>query len=163
MKLSVIYDSVSGNTKQAAEYIVEGMSAEGAEAKAFPLTGVDYDFAKESAGLVFGTPTYLAGPTAAIYTWLEKESAKAEPAGKLGGAFATGGYIHGGEDLAIQRILTHLLVKGMMTHSGGGAHGAPVIHIGPVAIAPDIASYKDLFVTYGKRFAAQAKKIGGEV
>ena len=73
--------------------------------------------------------------------------------------FATGQYIHGGEDIAINTILIHLMVKGMMTYSGGAACGKPVIHLGPVAISPDKEGFRELFRIYGKRFAEQAAKI----
>ena len=37
MKLCVIYDSKTGNTRQAAEWIAEGMCSALAEGRAFPL------------------------------------------------------------------------------------------------------------------------------
>lgn len=91
--------------------------------------------------------------------WLETGLSLLDVAGKLGGAYATAGYIHGGGDLAIQCILTHLLVDGMIVYSGGHCHGKPFIHIGPVAIAPDVDSFADLFRVYGKRMAQQALQI----
>ena len=42
-------------------------------------------------------------------------------------------------------------VMGMMIYSGGSACGKPVIHLGPVGMSQDIDSFKELFVTYGKR------------
>lgn len=39
MKLAVIYDSKTGNTKQAAEWIAEGMNeVDGVEAQAFSIS-----------------------------------------------------------------------------------------------------------------------------
>lgn len=160
MKLSVIYDSVSGTTEACAKYIVNGMQqVEGVEAKAFHINDVDMDYAIASDGLVFGTPTYMGGATAAFYTWLEKNSKKLKLGGKLGGAFATGAYIHGGENLATMQILIHLLVRGMMVYSGGNAHGKPVIHVGPAALSTDVEEYRELFELFGKRFAEQALAI----
>lgn len=55
MKLTVVYDSKTGNTKQAAEWIAEGMgSVAGVEARAFSISSVDPEFGKESAGIVVG-------------------------------------------------------------------------------------------------------------
>ena len=160
MKLSVIYDSRTGNTEAAAFAIAEGMrEVEGTEVRTFHMKEVDTAFVRESTGVVFGTPTYVAGPTADFYSWFEKDSKELGLAGKLGGAFATGQYIHGGEDIAINTILIHLMVKGMMTYSGGAACGKPVIHLGPVAISPDKEGFRDLFRIYGKRFVEQAAKI----
>ena len=50
-------------------------------------------------------------------------------------------------------------VMGMMTYSGGSACGKPVIHLGPVGMSQDIDSFKELFVTYGKRMGEQLLKV----
>ena len=45
MKLAVIYESVTGNTKQAAAWIAEGMNEiEGVDARCFPIEEVDEAF-----------------------------------------------------------------------------------------------------------------------
>lgn len=160
MKLTVIYHSKSGNTKKMAESIIEGMSAvDGVEAKAFSIDALDVEFAKESAALVFGSPVYAAGMSGAMKTFLETQAGSLMAAGKLVGAFATQNFVHGGADLTMQTILTHMMVMGGMAYSGGGALGQPVIHLGPVAIAGDLDSYTELFKTYGGRMAAKAKEL----
>lgn len=160
MKISIIYDSKTGNTAKMAEYIIEGThSVEGVNAKAFSIENIDETFVKESCALIIGTPTYNGYLTARMKAWLESSLSKLDVAGKLGGAYATAAFIHGGGDLAIQCILTHMMVDGMMTYSSGQAKGMPVIHLGPVAIAPDLDSFADLFRIYGKRMAEQASKL----
>ena len=143
-----------------AEYIAEGIrTVPGAEAKVFPITAVDEAYVKESCALIVGTPTYNGSLTARMKAWLEESPAKLDVAGKLGGAFATAAFIHGGADLAIQCVLTHLMVDGMMVYSGGQAWGMPVIHLGPVAIGPDLEGFAQLFRTYGQRMARQAASL----
>ena len=131
----------------------------GAEAKIFPITAVDEAYVKESSALIVGTPTYNGSLTARMKAWLEDAPAKLDVAGKLGGAFATAAFIHGGADLAIQCVLTHLRVDGMMVYSGGQAWGMPVIHLGPVAIGPDLEGFAELFRTYGQRMARQVASL----
>lgn len=64
MKLAVIYDSKTNNTAAVAGYMAEAMnSLEGVEAKTFLYSEVDTEFVKECKGVVFGCPTYAAGPT----------------------------------------------------------------------------------------------------
>ena len=47
MKLAVIYHSETENTKQAAEWIADGMNeVSGVEARAFSIEKVDEDFVK---------------------------------------------------------------------------------------------------------------------
>lgn len=160
MKLAIVYDTQTGNTAKMAKYIIEGISTiDEAEAKAFPITDVDEEYVKASDALIVGTPTYNGYLTARMKAWLESAPAKLNVAGKLGGAYATAAFIHGGGDLAIQCILTHLMVDGMMVYSSGQAKGMHVIHLGPVAIAPDIETFADLFRVYGKRMAEQVAKI----
>ena len=160
MRLAIVYDTQTGNTAKMAEYLIEGFTAvEGAEAKAFPITAADEEYVKGSDALIVGTPTYNGYLTARMKAWLESTPAKLNVAGKLGGAYATAAFIHGGGDLAIQCILTHLLVDGMMVYSSGQAKGMPVIHLGPVAIGPDLDAFADLFRIYGKRMAEQVACI----
>lgn len=162
MKISVIYHSETGHTAKMAESLVEGLkSVEGVEAKAFSLDGVDQAFAKESQAIILGTPVYAGSYSAKTKLWLEGELKKLAPAGKLGGAFATANFVHGGGDVAILSILHHFMVCGMLVYSGGAAKGQPVIHFGPVAIAEDLGKYAGVFFTYGQRMAEKAKELFG--
>jgi NAD(P)H dehydrogenase (quinone) len=158
MQCAVIYYSVSGHTKKMAEAIVRGMMQEGLEAKAFSVDDLDLDYVKHSQGFVLGTPVYGGGPAAKFYAFLEKLD-RLSPAGKLGGAFATEDYIHGGATNTIIDIMRHELVSGMMVYSSGHACGKPFIHYGPCATASNIDEFTSLFEVYGARFGAQVKKI----
>ena len=163
MKMCVLYYSKSGNTKKMADVIVEGMNlVDGVEAKAFSLNEIDKEWVQESKCIVVGTPTYLASLCGEVKTWLEGPSMKYGLSGKIGGAFATADYLHGGAELAIRTILDHLMVLGMLAYSGGGAYGKPVIHLGPVALSSGLDESKDVFLTYGKRMAAKTCEVFGE-
>ena len=168
MKLAVIYDSRTGNTKQAAEWIACGMrSVEGVEAEAFHIGAVDEGFVNESRGVVIGSPSYCALMTPAMHAWLLEKASNLKLAGKLGGAFATVQYTHGGGELVIQSILVNELVLGMLCYSSGGEYGAPYIHIGPEGVNGNVEghnaleNYKDYFVIFGRRFAGKAMELFG--
>ena len=168
MKLAVIYDSKTGNTKQAAEWIAQGMiDVEGVYAGVFSIEAVDEAFVKESKGIVIGSPSYCALMTPAMHAWLLDSAMNLEMAGKLGGAFATEQYTHGGGDLVVQSILINELVYGMLCYSSGGEYGHPYIHVGPVGVNNNQEAhnsmdyYKDYFVTYGSRFAKKATELFG--
>lgn len=166
MKLAVVYDSKTGNTKQAAEWIIDGMNqVSGMEAKAFSIQSLDEAFVKEAKGLVIGSPSYAAQMTPDLHGWLLGATGNLGFAGKLAGAFATEQYTHGGATVVIQSILTIEMVKGMLCYSGGAACGAPVIHLGPVGVNNNVEQhnsmdrYKEYFMIYGKRFAEKALEI----
>lgn len=160
MKMTVLYHSKTGNTKQMAEVIVEGIqTVEGVEAKAFPIEAIDEAWAKESKCIILGSPTYMASVCGAIKSWLDGPCRNYALAGKIGGAFATADYIHGGGELGIRLILDHMLVYGMLTYSGGGSYGKPVIHLGPVALKDHLEESKDTFRLYGQRMATKTLEV----
>ena len=161
MKLCVIYHSQSGNTARMAQEIVRGIqSVEGMEARAFSIDEtIDHDYVAQCSTVIIGTPTYNGTLSGKMKLFLESAPKQYGFAGKLGGAFATANYIHGGGDIAIQCVLLHLMCAGMAVYSGGGAYGVPVIHLGPVAIASDLDAFTELFRTYGARMAQETAAL----
>lgn len=160
MKVAIVYDSRTHTTEKAAGFIAEGLNlVADIEVKCFNIDEVDFDYIRQSNMVIFGSPTYMASVTAKMKSWLEANAKKLDLAGKLGGAYATEQYIHGGAENAIQEMLVFMMVMGMMTYSGGAACGKPVIHLGPVGMSQDIDSFKELFVTYGKRMGEQLLKV----
>lgn len=163
MKLSVLYHSKSGNTQRMGEVIVEGMTrVAGVEARAYAIDAIDEAWLQESRAVVIGTPIYLATMSGALKNWFDGPSMKLGLAGKIGGAFATANYLHGGGEIGIQSILSHMMVKGMLTYSGGGACGQPVIHLGPVALGAHLDDARETFLIYGERMATKAVEIFGK-
>lgn len=153
-KFAILYDSRTGTTKQAAAWIAEGMqSVDGTEACCFSIKEVDLEYVRNADGVILGAPTYFASLTGTMKLWLENHAAGLNLAGKLGGAFATEQYVHGGGEAVIQELLAFELCSGMAVYSGGAANGKPVIHFGPVGLSGDIDSFRELFIEYGKRFA----------
>jgi NAD(P)H dehydrogenase (quinone) len=160
MKMSVLYYSKTGCTRETAGVIVRGMEqVPGVEARAMALEDIDAEFVRQSSCVVLGSPTYYASMAGEVKLWLDQKAGACGLAGKLGGAFATAGYLQGGADLAIQNILTHLACEGMLVYSGGCACGAPPIHLGPVALSADRAASVSLFETYGRRMAEKAHEL----
>lgn len=165
MKMAVIYDSVTGNTQQAAAWIAEGMTNfNGVEVRVYHIEEVDEAFVSECKGVVIGCPSYMASMTPNMREWLMKAGGLGL-AGKLGGAFATVQYTHGGGELVIQSILAIELCFGMLCFSGGASMGKPCIHLGPVAVNGnveahnDMAHYEETFRIYGERFAHKAAEL----
>lgn len=162
MKTTIIYHSESGNTKQMAEHIMRTFNSfEGMEARTFSTHDVDIEFAKNSKCIIIGTPIYMAGASAAIHTFLQNVFNDCEPANKLGGAFATANYVHGGGELGIRSILDVMMVKGMLIYSGGAAFGKPVVHLGPVALSERLDESNTYFELYAKRMAQKAIELFG--
>jgi len=156
---AIIYDSKTGTTKQAADWIAEGMQAAGdADAKCFSIQDADLMFIRDADGVILGAPTYFASLPGTMKAWLETHAKGLGLAGKLGGAFATEQYIHGGGETTISELLTFELCCGMAVYSGGSSFGEPFIHLGPVGLSGDIEKFRELFQAYGKRFATFCAK-----
>lgn len=161
MKLSILYVSVTGNTKQVAEYIRDGMLryTPSAEIRLFDLTEpLDDSFITDSAAVVFGTPTYCASMAWQMKKWFD-EYWKVDLSNKIGAVYATANVASGGVDTAIMSVVNHLMVKGMLVYSGGVSEGSPFIHLGVVAFRGKIEESKDMAEIYGYRIAKKADTI----
>ena len=165
MKISIIYFTSTGRTGSMAEEIKKGILAcdETIEVGLFPISEVsnyheeNVAFINDSAAVIVGTPDYYAAEANQLKTWLDNCPCKL--ADKLAGAYATANFLQGGADIAIQSVLTQLLVKGTVVYSSGTAKGLPFIHLGPVCLKGGEEAAAELFQTYGIRFAAKAKEL----
>lgn len=83
-----------------------------------------YPLLREAEGLVFASPVYNGGVSAQIKAVMDRTRAllAANPdvfRGKVGIAIAIGGDRSGGQELAIQQIMTFYTLNGVLTLSGG--------------------------------------------
>lgn len=159
MKISILYHSQTGHTKEMAEIIAEGArEVKDTQVRLFSLADVDVDYVNESDAVLFGTPTYYASTCWQLKKWFD-ESKNFQLAGKLGAVFATANYAQGGADIAVQTILGHMLVKGMLVFSGGSSYGQPYIHLGAVALKENFEASKPMFRVFGTRVAQKAAEL----
>ena len=165
MKISVVYFSASGRTASMAEEIKKGILAadESIEVGLFSITDLTKEneesvaWVNESAAVILGTPDYYAAEANQVKTWLDTCPCKLSD--KLCGAYATANFLQGGADIAIQSLLTQILVKGAVVYSSGTAQGLPFIHLGPVCLKGQEEAAAELFQVYGTRFANKAKEL----
>ena len=94
-KVLIAYDSRTGNTKQMAEFIAEGVRISGNEAELEKITAIKNEKALQGYdAYVFGCPTYHRDMTNGMKTFLFLVQ-KAGLKGKAGGAF--GSHPHSGD------------------------------------------------------------------
>ena len=150
-----------------AEAIAEGVKAQApdCDVRTLHIDEVNKEhpenvaFVNDADGVLFGTPDYYAAEAWQMKAWLDQCPCKLT--GKLAGAFATANFGVGAPDVAIEHILTHLLVRGTMVYSGGTAHGQPFVHLGPICIAGHEDEGAKLMKVFGQRFAEQAARVTG--
>lgn len=163
MRFAIIYYSKTGHTREMGEKIAEGMRKAGGEVCLFHIEEpMDREYINSCDGVVFGTPTYLANTCWQMKKFFDEDSAGLNLAGKLGGIYATAHFAQGGADVAILTLIGHMMVKGMLVYSGGGAFGRPILHLGPVAldaVEGHYAACQPEFEIFGERFAGKAKEL----
>lgn len=158
--IAVLYHSDTGNTRDMAEVIVEGAEkVAGVKAEAFSLDDIDAEYVKNSKCVIFGSPTHMADMAPVVKQWFVESARNYALAGKLGGVFATANYHHGGAELVMQGMIVQMLVQGMLAHSGGGAYGRPIIHLGPAAFGGRLEESRELFLIYGERMAKKTVEL----
>lgn len=74
MKVSIVYHSGFGHTKALAEAVRDGAVSAGSDAALMTVDAVDWERLSASDAIVFGTPTYMGGPSAAFKKFMEDSS-----------------------------------------------------------------------------------------
>lgn len=81
--LTIAYHSGYGHTKKVAEHVAQGATVDGVEVHLLDVTQVDsavagyesgWDLLNASHGIIFGTPTYMGGPSAQFKTFADASS-----------------------------------------------------------------------------------------
>lgn len=151
----VIYYSRTGNTRQMAELIAEGMNGEGLETKCKSVTDTSVDDLLNADAIVVGSPTYygrLAAPIAQLFD--ESVSKHGKLDGKIGAAFSSSANIGGGNETTIQSIMNSLIIHGMIIQ--GDPQGD---HYGPVSIGKPDDRVINQCKRRGVRIAQLTKKL----
>ena len=147
-KVLIVYYSRTGNTRQMAKLVEEGIRAEGIDVEMKDVQDVKANELLNADGIILGSPTYYGGMAAPLKKLLDESvgfHGKLE--GKVGAAFSSSANIGGGNETTILDILNAFLIHGMVVQ--GDANGD---HYGPVAIgAPD------------KRASEQCRRLGQKV
>ena len=160
MKISIIYHSVSGNTRKQAELVAEGArSIPEIEVKAMTIDTPDNNWIRESVAVIFGCPTYEGSCSWQMKRYLDEPGM--DFCGKLAGFFASQNWPGGGgADFAEMTMIAAALVMGMLVYSGGVEQGYPPLHFGAVSQkAPTSDIDRERAMKLGKNIASMAKKI----
>lgn len=159
MKIAIAYFSQTGNTSKTAQVIASGVKKAGdIEVKCMSIEDMDYDFIKESKSVIFGTPTYYASMAWQLKKWFDTSN-KCDLSGKLGACFATANFMGGGSETAESNMIMHMLVKGMIVFSGGGAYGQPFTHLGASLIKDGDDFQKQRAEIFGERIGKKAIEL----
>lgn len=149
-KVGIFYHSKTGNTKEMAEAILEGIKKEGTaeEDIIFQKAGkTDEDELLDCKGIIVGSPTYYGQPAAEVKDLFDRSvehHGKLE--GKIGAAFSSSANTGGGNETTVLSILEMMLIHGMIVQ--GNPSGD---HYGTVSIGEPDEATKERCEELGRR------------
>lgn len=154
----ITYHTRTGNTEKMAQAVAQGVEeVEDIDLDVRPVEEVTPDDMLDYDAIIMGSPVYF-GTMAAELKELIDESVKhfTEFDGRLGGAFASSGAAHGGNETTILDICKALMVHGMIVK--GVAEGS---HYGPVAVGSPGDEECEECRSYGRDMAKLALRLFG--
>jgi NAD(P)H dehydrogenase (quinone) len=164
VSILVVYHSVTGNTEKMAQGVAAG--ARGVTGVIVVLKRVEQVTADDllaSDAVIVGSPVYWSNMAGEVKTFFDNWQLKFgvypgfKMKNKVGAAFATGGQISSGKEVAMLTILGAMLGNQMIVVSGGGAFGASATTEGdsPGIDSKELAGAKEL----GKRVAEVTRMV----
>lgn len=137
IRILVVYDSYTGNTKKMAEAVAEGAESAGAEVSLKNVSEVTVDDFLKNDGFAFGTPTHCGVMSNKMNELFTKVAMPAwgKMKGKVGVAFSSSGGFGGGNELACLSLILMMLNYGMLVF-GIPDYVAPgvTLHYGAVSV-----------------------------
>ena len=129
----VTYHSVSGNTEKMAQAVGEGAKAvSGTSVVLKRVDEVIGDDLLSSDAVIVGSPVYVGNMSGEVKTFFDNwgrkfglGTATGKMRNKVGAAFATGGGVSGGKEIAMLTILVSMLSHQMIVIRGASATTGP--------------------------------------
>lgn len=138
MKITIIYDTVSGHTRKMAYAVAEGVqTVKGVDAVVKHVDEADAGEDLFSEGVIVGSPAYCGLMTWKLKAFFDKAPGIAwgKVDGHIGAAFSSSGGLGGGNETTVFSILNALMnygyiVFGLTEYAGKGV----TAHYGAVAV-----------------------------
>ncbi|MEA3378686.1 MAG: flavodoxin family protein [Nanoarchaeota archaeon] len=90
-RISIVYHSESGRTKQLAQEVFNGVNEyKNIECKVISISDCDYNFIEQSQAVIFGSPTYYGGMSWQMKRFIDGLRDYVNLEGKIGSAFCSG-------------------------------------------------------------------------
>lgn len=134
VRILVVYDSITGNTKKMASAVADGAKqVVNVEVTVKKVDDVKLKDLLKADGIIMGSPTYYGQMSGKLKSFIDTSvKIHGKLAGKAGGAFTTSGGAACGAETTLLSILNAMLVSGMViqgmheyNHYGAASVGAP--------------------------------------
>jgi NAD(P)H dehydrogenase (quinone) len=134
MKVLIVYDSKTGNTKKMAFAIADGVrQVKGVDVETKAVRTAKLEDLQAADGIILGSPTYYGQMSSSLKAFIDKSvKIHGKLRGKVGAAFTSSGGTASGAETTLLSILQAMLVHGMIVqgrsddkHYGAAAVEAP--------------------------------------
>ncbi|MFA6217967.1 MAG: NAD(P)H-dependent oxidoreductase [Candidatus Omnitrophota bacterium] len=158
MNVLVLYYSKSGHTKKLAEQIGEGVtSVTGVEAVLRSTQEVTKEDFVNSSGVIAGSPVYFGIMAADLKRVFDEfVGVRKQMENKVGAAFASSGFLAGGNETTLISIIQCMLIYGMIIV---GDPMSATGHYGAACVASPDEKAIDTAKKLGERVALLCKKL----
>lgn len=156
-KVSIIYDSRTGNTEKMAMAVAEGArQVRGTDVVVLSVDKAKMQDLVGSDAIILGSPTYYGNVTGEMKSFIDRSnSVHGKLVGKVGGAFTSSGDTACGAETAILSMLEAMLIHGMIIQ---GRHDNK--HYGPTAVEAPKKKEADSCKELGRRVSKLAVSLG---
>lgn len=157
-RVTVIYDSKTGNTEKMAKAVAKGAGkAKGTEVVLLKVDKAKMGDLTASDGIVIGSPTYYGNMSGKMKTFIDRSFAvHGKLVGRAGGAFTSSGDTACGAETTLLSILKAMMIHGMVVQ--GRCEGK---HYGPTAVEAPNKDELALCEELGERVARLASALRG--
>jgi NAD(P)H dehydrogenase (quinone) len=189
-RITIVFHSGYGHTKRVAEHVEKGIASGGATVESIAIDSggnvpeAAWRTLQDSDGIIFGTPTYMGGPS-----WQFKKFADASSKqwfamawkGKVAAGFTNSASTNGDKESTLRYLVTLASQHGMLW-SGSGLKAANSKastredinylggYVGLVAVSPSDASVDEMnpgdlrtAEAFGANFAEVMKRVSGPI
>jgi NAD(P)H dehydrogenase (quinone) len=157
-RVTVIFDSRTGNTERMAKAVAKGAGkVKGTEVVLVKVDKAKMSHLTGSDGIVIGSPTYYGNMSGKMKTFIDRSFAvHGELVGRAGGAFTSSGDTACGAETTLLSILKAMLIHGMVIQ--GRCDNK---HYGPTAVEAPNKDELALCEELGERVARLASSLRG--
>jgi NAD(P)H dehydrogenase (quinone) len=151
----IVYHSKTGNTKEMARTVEEGVRSEGVKVVMKKVSQANLKDLLNADGVILGSPTYYGTMAGEIKAFLDRSvQIHGKLEGKVGATFASGGGLGGGVETTVLDMAKSLLIHGMIIQ--GDPWGS---HYGTVSIGRPNAAAKKECKKLGEKVARLVKRL----
>jgi NAD(P)H dehydrogenase (quinone) len=162
LKILVLYDTKSGNTRAMAEAVAQGAESEpGVIVTLRPVEEAKPEDLVDHDGIAVGSPTWCGGLSWKLKKFFdEATSVWGKVEDKVGCAFSTSGGLGGGNEVTCLSILSVLMNYGMLVF-GVADYSAPGVtaHYGAVAVQKPSEEELAACRILGAKLVTHARKV----